>query len=139
MTYLSKEVMEEIAERVAEFRRHEDCVQDACRKLSDAASVFSDAAFKNYCEQIGMIPSYVNPMRLIGDNESSVENEWTKVPSGALELCMLTIATDEEMLYVEKVNAAFAGGWKAVIPVLVELKRVRDPNYCREDGLPDLR
>lgn len=138
MTDLSKEQTDEIARHVIEFDCHEEYVQDACRKLADAASLLSDAAFKNYCEQIGMIPGYVDPMRLIGDNEASVENHWGKVPTGALVLCMLMIATDEELPYAEKVVAAdAAGGWRAVIPVLVELKRIRDPDYGSDLGLPD--
>jgi hypothetical protein len=141
MTDLSKEQMDDVAWHVAQFRSHESYVQAACRKLSDAASFLRGPQRATYCDLIKIPLGYFDAMRLIGDNEAGFEDdENEEAPSSALEISMLMIATADELEQVKRVAvAAETGGWKAAIPMLVELRRIRDPDFGREGGLPGLR
>jgi hypothetical protein len=128
--------MEELAEHVAEFRIHQGSVKDACRTLSDAASLLRDPDLAMYCEEIGVPPEYLDAMRLIGDNDAGLEDENGKVPGWVLELCMLMIATADELDQIRRVAIAGENGsWRAAVPMLIELRRIRDLNSGEQDKL----
>jgi len=130
----SRKQMDEIEEFAAEFHSHEGHVQDACRQLADATSLLNTPDIAKYCDKIGVPPDYVDAMRLIGDNDAGLEDENGKVAGWVLELCMLVIATADELDHVKRVAiAAENGGWRAAIPMLIELRRIRDLNYGEQD------
>lgn len=108
---------------------------DQCCAVGDAAAYLNSEHLASFCSKIGIDSNSVQfkAMRLIGDRCNQLEGQ--EIDPGWAAFWLLAVGHEHELDQAAGLAKAFAAdGWRAAIPVAIELKRERESEYERRSS-----